>query len=116
IDRFGLLPEATETLFAATELKLAAAPLGISKIEAGADVGRLHFASDNRIDPLQLIALVQSDSKAYRLEGDARLIFWTDMPDTDARTEAVEMLLDMLSSQPDNSGGQTLVHANASSA
>lgn len=100
IDRFGLLPEAAETLFAATRLKLAANALGISRIEAGPDVGRLHFARANRIDPATLITLVQSDSSAYRLESDARLVFFRDMPDTQSRVEAVETLLAKL-------GGQT---------
>ncbi len=93
IDRFGLLPKATETLFAATAIKLTAHPLGIAKIEAGPDVGRLHFARRSRIDPAKLITLVQADSKAYRLEGDARLVFFRDMPDTPKRIDTIETLL-----------------------
>ena len=96
IDRFGLLPEATETLFAATALKLMASPLAIAKIEAGPDVGRLNFARNSRIDPARLIALVQSDAKRYRLEGDARLVFFTDMPDVETRVERIQTLLEKL--------------------
>src|SRR5699024_5819342 len=116
IDRFGLLPEATENLFAATELKLVAEPLGISKIEAGVDVGRLHFTRQNNIDPARLITLVQSDSKAYRLEGDARLLFWRDMPDTEARIEAVETLLGKLDNQSDENNAGASPGAAVSSA
>jgi len=101
IDRFGLLPQATETLFAVTALKIAAHALGIEKIEAGLDVGRLHFARQNRIDPAQLIALIQSDSQAYRLEGDARLLFWRDMPEIAQRVAAVQALLDKLGAHKD---------------
>ncbi|MES1925432.1 transcription-repair coupling factor [Salinisphaera sp. T31B1] len=96
IDRFGLLPEATETLFSATALKLMASPLAIAKIEAGPDVGRINFARNSRIDPARLIALVQADAKSYRLEGDARLVFFTDMPDVETRVERIHTLLEKL--------------------
>ncbi|MEN8259956.1 MAG: transcription-repair coupling factor, partial [Pseudomonadota bacterium] len=43
IDRFGLLPEATKTLFSSAELKQAADHLGIRKIECGASGGRIIF-------------------------------------------------------------------------
>ncbi|MDA3921515.1 MAG: transcription-repair coupling factor [Salinisphaera sp.] len=96
IDRFGLLPPATETLFAATAIKLQAAELGMAKIQAGPDVGRLHFGKSSRIDPARLIAMVQSDAKRYRLEGDARLVFFRDMPDVDTRVERLHELLESL--------------------
>ena len=96
IDRFGLLPEATETLFAATALKLPASELGIAKIDAGTDVGRLHFGRAGKIDPGKLIALVQADAKAYRLEGDARLVFFRDMPDVETRVAKIGELLEKL--------------------
>jgi len=96
IDRFGLLPEATETLFSATAIKLLGSPLGIAKIEAGPDVGRLNFSRASRIDPGKLIALVQADAQAYRLEGDSRLVFFKDMPDVATRVERLETLLGKL--------------------
>ena len=105
IDRFGLLPEATETLFAATGVKLLAAGLGIAKIEAGPDVGRLHFGRDSRIDPARLIAMVQSDARAYRLEGDARLVFFKDMPDVDTRVARLTELLGKLGAQTEDTAG-----------
>jgi transcription-repair coupling factor (superfamily II helicase) len=99
IDRFGLLPAATETLFTAAELKLPASRLGVTKIEAGPDVGRIHFSRASRIDPARLIALVQAEPKAYRLEGDARLVFFADMPDVAARSERIHKLLDQLGAE-----------------
>ncbi|AWN16980.1 transcription-repair coupling factor [Salinisphaera sp. LB1] len=96
IDRFGLLPEPAENLFAATELKLQAAPLALSKLEAGPDVGRLHFGKASKVDPGTLITLVQADPKAYRLEGDAKLVFFRDMPDMATRVERVAELLEKL--------------------
>ncbi|GAB3685852.1 transcription-repair coupling factor [Salinisphaera aquimarina] len=102
IDRFGLLPEATETLFAATAIKLMGSPLGIAKIEAGPDVGRLNFSRNSRIDPRKLIALVQADARAYRLEGDARLVFFADMEDVETRIDRVQTLLGKLGAPTEN--------------
>ena len=97
IDRFGLLPQATENLFSITSIKLLATPLGIAKIQAGPDVGRLYFGKRTRINPATLIAMVQSDSRRYRLEGDQKLTFFRDMPDIEKRIETVSELLRKLS-------------------
>ncbi|MBH04069.1 MAG: transcription-repair coupling factor [Xanthomonadales bacterium] len=99
IDRFGLLPPPTETLFAATALKLQAAPLAMAKIEGGPDVGRLHFGKSSKVDPATLITLVQADAKAYRLEGDSKLVFFRDMPDVETRVERIAELLEKLGAQ-----------------
>lgn len=96
IDRFGLLPEPTENLFAATALKLQAAPLSLAKIEAGPDVGRLHFGKSSKVDPGMLITLVQADPKAYRLEGDSKLVFFRDMPDVATRVTRIAELMEKL--------------------
>lgn len=100
IDRFGLLPESAENLFTATEIKLQAATLQLAKIEAGPDVGRLHFGKATRVDPATLIAMVQSNPQAYKLEGDSKLIFWQDMPDMAARRDKIMELLSKLGADP----------------
>ncbi|MBE9515809.1 MAG: transcription-repair coupling factor, partial [Proteobacteria bacterium] len=51
IDRFGLLPEATELLFSVTRLKLDAGRLGIRKIDAGPKGARIDFDAQPNIDP-----------------------------------------------------------------
>ncbi|WP_196779214.1 transcription-repair coupling factor [Salinisphaera orenii] len=96
IDRFGLLPEPAETLLAAAALRLSGQELGLKKLEAGPDVGRLHFGAAGRIDPELLISLAQSDPTAYRLEGDARLVFFVDMPDVATRAQTLAVLLEKL--------------------
>ena len=85
-----------ETLFAATALKLQAAPLALAKIEGGPDVGRLHFGKSSKIDPATLITLVQADAKSYRLDGDSKLVFFREMPDVATRVERIAELLDKL--------------------
>ncbi len=101
IDRFGLLPQVTENLFSITEIKLLATPLGIAKIQAGPDVGRLYFGKQTRINPGTLIAMVQSDSRRYRLEGDKRLTFFRDMPDVESRIDKVRDILTRLTPNGD---------------
>jgi transcription-repair coupling factor (superfamily II helicase) len=102
IDRFGLLPEATENLFAVTEIKLLASPMNISKVEAGPDVGRLHFSPGTRIDPARLIAMVQADARKYRLDGDKKLTFFSVMDDLPTRIQRVTELLHKLT--PEQAG------------
>lgn len=96
IDRFGLLPEPTKNLFGITELKLKANPLGIRKIEAGPAGGRIQFADTPKIDPGQIIRLIQTRPQAYKLEGSEKLRFFRDLGDEQQRIEQVTTILDEL--------------------
>jgi transcription-repair coupling factor (superfamily II helicase) len=97
IDRFGLLPEALKTLFRLTELKLKASPLGIEKIDMGAQGGRLNFTDKPDIDPLKIIQLIQNQPGTYKLDGNDKLRVNQDLPDADARITLLDNLLDELS-------------------
>ena len=97
IDRFGLLPDPTKNLFRVTELKLGATPLGIKKIEMGDSGGRLQFVQEPNIDPMKIIGLIQTQAKTYRMDGQDKLRIISDLPDTEARFAAVELLLAELS-------------------
>ena len=93
INRFGLLPSPTRTLFEMARLKLMAQYLGIEKIRAGDAGGALQFAEDSTIDPMHLVRLVGDSSGAYRMDGPFRLRFtWSPVLDAD-RTNAVGALL-----------------------
>ena len=96
IDRFGLLPEAAKNLFAVTELKLAAQPLGITKIEAGSNSGRLLFDSNPNIDPTQLITLIQTRPNEFKLDGSDKLRFFRNMEDSAQRAQQVTDIINML--------------------
>ena len=100
IDRFGLLPAAVKTLFRVTSLKLRCAPMGISKIDAGAEQGRVEFAADTRVDPLVLIRLIQSNPKRYRLDGGSIFRFSAPMGAPELRINTIEALIDQLEHQP----------------
>ncbi len=97
IDRFGLLPEPTKSLFKISSLKLKAQQLGIKKLEASAKSGRIEFASVTQVDPLTIVKLVQSQPQRYRLEGGSHFKFSLDMDNGETRIQRVTDLLQQLS-------------------
>ena len=96
IDRFGLLPGPVKTLMRQTRLRQRAERLGIVRLEAGAERGRVIFGSQTRIDPLVLVKLIQAQPQRYRLDGADTLRFEGDMETEEARFQAIEALLDTL--------------------
>jgi len=96
IDRFGLLPPPTKTLFAITRLKLLAEPLGIRKIEAGPAGGRILFKPKPNIDPVQILLLIQQQPKTYKLDGPDKLRFVQAFADAESKVEFVTALLEKL--------------------
>lgn len=96
IDRFGLLPEAIKNLFRVTQIKIRAEAIGITKLEANNRGGKVEFASDTKVDPLQIVKLVQSQPRIYKLEGANQLKFSMDLEATEKRIQAVIDLLEYL--------------------
>jgi transcription-repair coupling factor (superfamily II helicase) len=93
IDRFGLLPEYLKNLFRITELKLKANPIGIRKIDLGQRGGRLHFSSENRVDPGKIVQLIQSQPQVYKLDGQDKIRISKDLPDVIDRFTMLDNLL-----------------------
>jgi transcription-repair coupling factor (superfamily II helicase) len=96
IDRFGLLPPQTKTLFAVTGLKLKAEKLGIRKIEAGPTGGRVLFHQNAAVDPIKVITLIQNQAKTYKLDGPDKLRFTAGFDGPEAKIEFVEKLVGLL--------------------
>ncbi len=96
IDRFGLLPEAIKNLFRVTQIKIRAEAIGIIKLEANSRGGKVEFTSDTKVDPLQIVKLVQSQPRVYKLEGASQLKFTLDLEATEKRIQGVMDLLDYL--------------------
>ncbi|MDH0895032.1 MULTISPECIES: transcription-repair coupling factor [unclassified Pseudomonas] len=99
IDRFGLLPEATKNLMRLTLLKLQAEKLGIKKIDAGPQGGRIEFAGDTCVDPLVLIKLIQSAPARYKFEGATQFKLQVPMERPEERFNTLEALLERLAPQ-----------------
>ena len=96
IDRFGLLPEPSKNLVRLTLLKLQAEKLGIKKVDAGPQGGRLEFAADTCVDPLTLIRLIQSQPNRYKFEGATLFKFQVPMERPEERFNTLEALFERL--------------------
>ncbi|WP_137888004.1 transcription-repair coupling factor [Pseudomonas sp. 2FE] len=96
IDRFGLLPEPTKNLVRLTLLKLQAEQLGIKKLDAGPQGGRIEFAADTQVDPLVLIKLIQGQPKRYKFEGATQFKFQVPMERPEERFNTLEALFERL--------------------
>ncbi|MGD8567645.1 MAG: transcription-repair coupling factor [Gammaproteobacteria bacterium] len=99
IDRFGLLPDAAKNLFTVTGFKLKAAPLGIRKIEFGADGGRLIFNEQPNIDPMTVINLIQKQPNIYKMDGTNKLRITKSLPDLQSRAQFLDELLKHLAGE-----------------
>ena len=93
IDRFGLLPQPVKDLFAVTELKLLALPLGIRKIEAGESAARILFHPEPSVDPVRIIRLIQTQPRRYKLDGADKLRCFAEMPDAAMRLAGLRQIL-----------------------
>jgi len=96
IDRFGPIPAPTKTLFKVTWLKLLAQPLGIDKIQAGAEGGVLRFGEHAKVDPVALVGLVEDEPERFSLDGPFKLRFVGKARTEEERIHAVASLLSRL--------------------
>lgn len=102
IDRFGLLPDAVKNLFRQTALKLKLTPLGIAKLDASDEAGRIEFAAQTSIDPFTLVKLVQTKPGSYKLEGGHTLRFFFNMRTMDQRFNVIEQVVTELQKEPNS--------------
>lgn len=93
IDRFGLLPHPLKSLFALSELKLKLTALGIRKLEANSEVGKIEFNEKPNLDPTRLIKLIQTQPERYRFEGANKLRFTLKAHDVKERIQLVEEVI-----------------------
>jgi len=87
-----------DILIATHKIKLQAADLGIKKIDAHAQGGRLEFAKDTTVQPITIVQLVQKQPAQFKLDGAEKLRFISDLTDTQKRLSFVEQLLTKLKS------------------
>ncbi|RDI97964.1 transcription-repair coupling factor [Dyella solisilvae] len=93
IDRFGLLPDAAKQLFAVAQLKLMATPLGIRKLDFGANGGRITFRDKPEVDPMAIIRLIQSQPRVYKLDGQDKLKVNLELPGATERIRSAQEVL-----------------------
>ena len=97
IDRFGLLPPPVNNLFTITELKLKTQPLGIEKVDCGENGGFLEFSKKTKIEPITIVKLVQSEPNTYKLRAGSKLYFKQILESFEERLNAINDLVDALS-------------------
>lgn len=93
IDRFGLLPDATQNLLESNKLKLKAFDLKVKKLEAGEKGGYIDFHPDADIDPLFMVQLLQSAPDKYRMDGPTKLKIIAPLVDRRERYKFMDTLL-----------------------
>jgi transcription-repair coupling factor (superfamily II helicase) len=72
IDRFGVMPEQTQSLISFHDLRIFIQHLDIKKIDASDTSIQISFASDSKMDSLKLIKLLSED-KRYRMNGQDKI-------------------------------------------
>ncbi len=96
IDRFGLLPEQVQTLFAIHQLRFQAKLIGIRKIDVYDQGGRIQFDESPNIDPMTIITLIQTQSQKFKLDGQDKLRFTEYMPESQDRINTLSNILNEL--------------------
>ena len=96
IDRFGLLPETTKTLFKIAEVKQIGTKLGLKKIEAGPKGGRLQFTSNTPVEPITIIKMIQNEPDIFRLKNNDQLSFNLSLDDAENRFIFINNIFDKL--------------------
>ncbi|OGT55558.1 MAG: transcription-repair coupling factor [Gammaproteobacteria bacterium RIFCSPHIGHO2_12_FULL_42_10] len=96
IDRFGLLPTPLKNLFAISELKIKTTTMGITKLEASENGGKIEFGEKPNIKPEALIKLLKNEPHRFQMQGPTRLRFTLDSHKLKERVGLVEKLLGMI--------------------
>lgn len=96
IDRFGLLPEPVKTLFISAEVRIEAEQAGISSVDVGETSGSLQFMDNTKVDPLNLVTMVQKDPKRYQLAGANKLKFQCELTSPRDRADFIITLCKQL--------------------
>jgi transcription-repair coupling factor (superfamily II helicase) len=96
VDRFGELPEPARALLECHQVRLAARPLGVKRVDATHEAVQLTFVRNPPIDGGKVIAFVQKKGKAARLAGPDRLRIDAKLPAWQERAQAVRDILQQL--------------------
>ena len=95
VDRFGVLPEAASTLVDTHRLRILSKPLGVMRIDAGANAVQIQFIPNPPVDPQRVIALVRS-RPGHRLTGSEKLRIDVPLATTGERVELLRKTLQAL--------------------
>jgi len=96
IDRFGLLPDATNNLFSSTSLRILDKKIGIEKVSITDNKAEITLSQKNTIEPSKIVNLIQKQPQKYQLKDQNTLIFKASMDEDGSRIERVKNLINQL--------------------
>ncbi|MDQ3187226.1 MAG: transcription-repair coupling factor [Pseudomonadota bacterium] len=91
IDRFGLLPDPVRALLDCHRLRIAAKPLGVTRVEASVDYIQLQFIPNPPVNAAKIVALIQRSGE-YTLSGPDRLKIQVRMAGATERVARIKKL------------------------
>ncbi|HJT61398.1 MAG TPA: TRCF domain-containing protein, partial [Burkholderiales bacterium] len=96
VDRFGELPEPARALLESHQVRIAARPLGVSRVDATHEAVQLQFIKDPPLDGAKVIEFIRRKGRAARLAGPEKLRVEVKMPAWQERAQAVQDILKQL--------------------
>jgi transcription-repair coupling factor (superfamily II helicase) len=96
VDRFGELPEPARALLESHQVRIAARPLGVSRVDATHEAVQLQFIKDPPLDGAKVIEFIRRKGRAARLAGPEKLRVEAKMPAWQERAQAVQDILKQL--------------------
>ncbi|HEY5896602.1 MAG TPA: transcription-repair coupling factor [Burkholderiales bacterium] len=96
VDRFGDLPDPARALLQCHEVRLAARPLGVQRVDATHEAVQLQFVKNPPLDAGKVIAFIQKKGRSARLAGPDRLRVEAKLPAWQERAQAVKDILQQL--------------------
>jgi transcription-repair coupling factor (superfamily II helicase) len=96
VDRFGELPEPARALLECHAVRIAARPLGVSRVDATHEAVQLQFVKNPPIDGAKVIDFIRKKGRHARLAGPERLRVDARLPAWQERAAAVKDILQQL--------------------
>jgi transcription-repair coupling factor (superfamily II helicase) len=95
VDRFGELPEPARALLDCHQVRIAARPLGVTRVDATHESVQLQFMKNPPLDGAKIIAFIQK-RRGARLAGQDKLRVEMKLPAWQERSQAVQEILKQL--------------------
>jgi transcription-repair coupling factor (superfamily II helicase) len=96
VDRFGPLPEPAQALMECHRVRIAARPLGVSRIDVTHEAVQLQFIKNPPVDGAKVIDFIRKKGRQARLAGPEKLRVEAKLPEWQARAAAVKDILQQL--------------------
>ncbi len=96
VDRFGDLPEPARALLECHQVRIAARPLGVARVDATHEAVQLQFIKNPPVDGAKVIDFIRRKGRHARLAGPEKLRVDAKLPAWQERAAAVKEILQQL--------------------